>query len=194
MAPHIVLEWLAGPYEAVRVDAHDPAYKEINPAGAVPAFDFGGDEPLTQCSAILLYLARTHPAANLALDGRPEKLAQFDRWSAFLTGDLHPAFFPIFMPGRYTAATAPEALEEVREAGRRLVTTKLKLLNDHVSGREWMVGNQRTVLDAYVTPMLRWAVSMLPTGITGFPALEAHHHKMHADPAVRRVLEAEGLT
>ncbi len=36
MAAHIALEWIGEPYEAVRVDPHDPAYLKINPAGAVP--------------------------------------------------------------------------------------------------------------------------------------------------------------
>lgn len=194
LAVHIVLEWLGEPYHAVKVDAHDSAYRTINPAGAVPAFDFGGEAPLTQCAAILHFLARTHPKANLTTSGSPVEAAQIDRWSAFLTGDLHPAFFPIFMPGRYTVSTEASSLEDVREAGRRLVKTKLTLLDDQLAGKAWIVDDQRTLVDAYATPMIRWAASMLPDGVAGFPSIAAHHKKMLKDPAVERVLKAEGLT
>jgi glutathione S-transferase len=194
MAPHIALEWIGKPYEAIRVDQHDPDFRKINPAAAVPAFDFGGAEPLTQCAAILLYLARTHPGADLLDDRTPESMAQLDRWSAFLTGDLHPSFFPVFMPSRYTASSAPAALEAVQAAGRTLVQSKLKLLDQHLQGRTWMVGDKRTILDAYATPMTRWAVGMLPEGIAAYPALSAHHAMMLADPAVLRVLADEGLS
>ena len=41
LAPHLVLEWIGAPYEAIRVKLGDPAYNAINPAGAVPALDTG---------------------------------------------------------------------------------------------------------------------------------------------------------
>ena len=117
LAVHIVLEWIGAPYEAVRVDHHAPEYRQINPAGAVPAFDYGGDRPLTQCSAILMYLAQRHPEANLLDDRSPEAASQVQKWAAFLTGDLHPAFFPLFMPGRYTISKEPAAQADVAAAG-----------------------------------------------------------------------------
>ena len=193
LSVHIVLEWIGQPYNVVQVDYHDPEYRKINPAGAVPALDYGGERPLTQCAAVLQYLARTHPEADLVDEGTPEAAAELERWSAFLTGDLHPAFFPVFLPGRYTASKHPAAIEDVKTAGLALVRTKLGLLDQHLTGRTWVTGGKRTILDAYVTPMLNWAVSMLPEGLQAFPAAAAHHDRMLADPAVRRVMLAEKL-
>lgn len=193
LAVHIVLEWIGAPYEAVRVDHHAPEYRQINPAGAVPAFDYGGDRPLTQCSAILMYLAQRHPEANLLDDRSPEAASQVQKWAAFLTGDLHPAFFPLFMPGRYTISKEPAAQADVAAAGAVLVQTKLALLEQQIDGHDWVVGDKRTVIDAYATPMLNWAAAKLPDGLQPFPACKTHRDRMLADPAVRRVMEAEGL-
>jgi glutathione S-transferase len=191
LAPHIVLEWIGAPYNAVKVDQHAPEYRKINPAGAVPALDYGGDHPLTQCSAILLYLAQTHPEANLLDDRSPENAAQLQKWAAFLTGDLHPAFFPLFMPKRYTISPDPAAQADVVAAGTALVQSKLKLLDQQLEGHDWVVGDKRTIIDAYATPMLNWAAAKLPGGLQAYPACQAHHDLMLADPAVQRVMEAE---
>ena len=195
LAAHIVLEWIGAPYETVKVDLRhpDPSYVRINPAGAVPALDHGGAEPLTQCAAILNYLALLHPEADLLDSRSPEHAARLVKWTSFLTGDLHPAFWPVFTPARFTTSREPTARADVKTAGLGVVRTKLGLLERQLDGRTWLVGDKRTVADAYATPMLNWAVSMLPEGLRDFPALAAHRGRMLADPAVRRAMLAEGL-
>ncbi len=193
LAARIVLEWIGGPYEAIKADYHDPEYKKINPAAAVPALAWGGDAPLTQCAAILNYLALKHPEADLLDTRSPEHTAELVKWTAFFTGDLHPAFWPVFMPGRYTMSKDQAALDDVKAAGLALVRTKLGLLDSQLQGRTWIVGDKRTFVDAYAMPMLNWAAAMLPDTLDGFPACKAHRERMHADPAVRRAMQAEGL-
>ena len=195
LAAHIVLEWIGEAYEAVKVDLHHlpDDYRRINPAGAVPALDYGGDQALTQCSAILTYLALKHPDQDLLDDRSPEHAAELMKWTAFFTGDLHPAFWPVFMPGRYTKAPEPAALEQVKAAGLNLVRSKLSLLERQLDGQTWIVGNKRTIVDAYATPMLNWAAAMLPDGLADYPNLAAHRRRMRSDAAVRRVMQAEGL-
>ncbi|WP_428395790.1 glutathione S-transferase family protein [Lichenicoccus sp.] len=195
LAAHIVLEWIGESYEAVKVDLHHlpDDYRLINPAGAVPALDYGGDRALTQSSAILTYLALTHPDQDLLDDRSPEHAAELMKWTAFFTGDLHPAFWPVFMPGRYTKAAEPAALEQVKAAGLDLVRSKLSLLERQLDGQTWIVGGKRTIVDAYATPMLNWAAAMLPDGLADYPNLAAHRSRMRSDAAVRRVMQAEGL-
>lgn len=192
LAVHVVLEWIGEPYERVRVDQHDPAYRSINPAGAVPALEINEGRILTQADAILHYLGRIHPAADLLDAETPEAAAELDRWGCFLTGDLHTAFFPVFTPGRYTTSESPEARQAVMEAGLALVASKLALLDAHLSGREWIVGSKRTIIDAYLLPMARWAAAKLDNGLKAYPAVDGHLTRMLADPAVQRVLAAEG--
>lgn len=193
LSVHIVLEWIGHPYEAIRSNPADPDYLKINPAGAVPALEIGTDAPLTQCAAILNFLARRYPEADLGVGTNLERNAELDRWAAFLTGDLHPAFFPLFMPQRYTTASNDEALNQVREAGIALVKKKLSLLDKHLEGREYMLGSKRTFVDAYTVPMVRWATSAIPGGLAGYPDIKRHHEHMLADAGVQRAMRDEGL-
>ena len=98
LAPHIVLEWIGAPYEAVKVQYGSKELLAVNPAGAVPTLREDDGWLLTQAGAILHYLAHKHPQADLAGDASPRGSAELDRWSSFFTGDLHPSFYPIFMP------------------------------------------------------------------------------------------------
>ncbi|MEI2300547.1 glutathione S-transferase family protein [Ensifer sp. MJa1] len=193
LSVHIVLEWLGEPYKAVRVNYADPEYHKLNPAGQVPTLDIGDGTLLTQCSAILAYLAKTHPEATLAGNKTPFGQADIGRWSAFFTGDVHPAFFPLFMPQRYTTAKDDAALAKVRAAGVALVRKRLDLLEAHLIGRTYIVGGSRTYVDAYSVPMIRWASATIPGGLVDWPAVKVHHERMLADAGVEKAMRDEGL-
>lgn len=193
LAPHIVLEWIGRPYRAERVKPSDPDYKAINPAGAVPALAIETGVILTQAGAILRFLARSAPDCGLDSDSTLDRSADLERWSDFLTGDLHPAFYPVFSPSRYTTDTDKAALDKVRAAGLLLVKKNLSLLESHLSERTYVTANKRTIVDAYLFPMTRWAVSVLPEGLSEFPHIKRHQERMLGDAAVQRVMAAEGL-
>jgi glutathione S-transferase len=193
LSVHIVLEWLGEQYRAVRVNYADPEYHKLNPAGQVPSLEIDDGSLLTQCSAILAYLAHTHPEAALTGDETPLGQAHLGRWSAFFTGDVHPSFFPLFMPERYTTAEDETSLAQVRSAGIALVRKRLDLLEAHLTDRTYIVGNTRTYVDAYSVPMIRWASSMLTGGLADWPAVKAHHDRMLADDGVQRAMRDEGL-
>lgn len=191
LAPHVVLEWIGNPYTALRVQYGSPELLQLNPAGAVPVLDTGEGWTLTQAGAILHYLARRFPDARLNADGGLRQEAEFDRWSSFFSGDLHPAFFPIFLPGRYTISKDSAALDEVQRAAYALVEKRLDLLEAHLRGREYIVGEHRTVLDAYALPMLRWAATKLPGGLAKHPNAKAHLDRFADDQSVRKVIADE---
>jgi glutathione S-transferase len=192
LAAHIALEWIGEPYSAKEVAFGDKDYLKINPAGAVPALDTSEGWILTQDAAILRYLAKRYPQADLAVQGSAREEAEADRWSFFITGDLHPAFFPLFVPNRYTRAREKEAFDDVREAAKALAHKKFALIDAHLAGRRFFLGDKRSYLDAYVFPMERWAQTLLDGGLSALPAVRAHHDMMASDAAVQAVLAAEG--
>ena len=159
----------------------------------MPALDTGEGWILTQAGAVLHYLARRFPQAALGSDGSLRDQAELDRWSHFLTGDLHPAFFPLFAPQRYTVSEDKSALDAVRTAAQALIQKKLALLEAHLAGKAHVVGGRRTFIDAYALPMLRWGRAMLPGGLEGFQSCAGLLERLEADPATKKVLADEGL-
>lgn len=191
LAPHIVLEWIGEPYEAVKVQYGSKELLAVNPAGAVPTYREDDGWLLTPCGAILDYLAEKHPEAGLSGGQGLRAKAEAHRWSAFFTSDVHAAFWPIFMPFRYTTDTSDAAKAAVVKAGQKLVARQFRILDSHLDGRDYILDGGRSIIDAYSFPMMRWAIKLLPEGLKDYPNVQALHDRIDADPAVRRVLERE---
>lgn len=191
LAPHIALEWIGAPYEAVKVQFGSKELLAVNPAGAVPTFQEDDGWILTQAGAILDYLAHKHPEARLAGGDDMRARAEAHRWSAVFTSDVHASFWPIFMPYRYTTDQSEAARRAVVEAGHKLVAKQFGILDRHLEGREYFLDGGRSVIDAYSFPMIRWAIKLLPGGLNDYPNVQALHDRIKADPAVQKVLARE---
>ncbi|AOF92213.1 glutathione S-transferase family protein [Sinorhizobium sp. RAC02] len=194
LAPHIVLEWIGAPYEAVRVQYGSEELLSINPAGAVPTFREDDGWLLTQAGAILDYLANKHPEAGLSGGESVRAQAEARRWSAFFTSDVHASFWPIFVPKRYSTDVSKKALSSVIEAGQELVSKQFQILDRHLDGREFILGDRRSIIDAYSFPMIRWAVKLLPSGLMEYPNVQALHDRIFGDPAVQKILAREAAS
>jgi len=189
-ADHIVLEWIGKPYETRKLSREDrsqPAFRALNPAGAVPVLEHDG-WILTQNAAILGYLIDLYPESRLGGDGSPKERAEVNRWLAFVNSDVHPAFKPLFGATAYLEASAAEA---TKQQARTTLRTLFARADAQLSGRDWLTGT-RSVADPYLYVTLRWARG---TGVdlSGLDNLARFVAIMEADPAVQRVLEAEGL-
>ncbi len=191
LAPHIALEWIGAPYEVVRVQFGSKELLAVNPAGAVPTLREDDGWLLTQAGAILDYLAAMHPEAGLAGGEGTRARAEAQRWSSFFASDVHASFWPIFMPYRYTTDGSEAARQAVVEAGHKLVAKQFGILNRHLEGRSHILDGGRSVIDAYSFPMIRWAMKLLPGGLTAYPNVQMLHDRIDADPAVQKVLARE---
>jgi glutathione S-transferase len=95
MAPHIGLHEVGAAFEPRPMsfksgDLRQPEYVAINPEGKVPTLLID-DGPLTEVAAILYYLARAFPAAELLPTNDPQTEAQAISWMSFIASSLHPA-------------------------------------------------------------------------------------------------------
>ncbi len=191
LADHIVLEWIGAPYEAVRVSREErqtPAFRALNPAGAVPVLEHDG-WVLTQNAAILNYLADLFPEAQLGGDGTPKGRAEVNRWLAFVNADVHPAFKPLF--GATAYLEDPAMVEKSKANARATIRGLLERADAQLAGREGIAG-ARSIADPYLYVVLRWARSQ-GVDLSGLDQLARFSARMDADPAVHRALREEGL-
>src|SRR3954453_4340279 len=95
MAVHIALHEIGVAFESKpmsfkRNDMRSPNYLALNPEGKVPTLLVDG-RPLTEVAAILFYLARRFPDAELLPHDDIEAEAQALSWMSFIASTLHPA-------------------------------------------------------------------------------------------------------
>ncbi len=172
-AMHIALEWIGKPYEVEHLDfagMKSAEYMKINPSGVVPS---------------LVEDANIGPAAGSA------DRVELHKWLVYLSGTLHPYFWPHFMPSRFT--TDENGHAAVQAASHILVDKALTLIDQHLEGRDWMVGDAKSVADAFLYPMASWAYGFeKPTA--AYTNIDRVIRKLAADPAVQKVHAAQGTS
>ncbi len=171
-APHIALNEIGVPYEQRplsfdKKETRSPAYLAINPEGKVPTLLIDA-RPLTEVAAILFYLARTYPAAQLLPFSDPEGEARAISWMSFIASTLHPA----------------------RNKGIEHTRNVYDIADKRLGTKEWVLGPY-SIVDFHLF-RLYWrlmAALDLPQG--ALPNLAAHHARMMARPAVQRTCAIE---
>jgi len=192
-AMHIALEWIGKPYEVEHLDfggMKSPEYLAINPAGVVPAI-VDEDGPLSEGLAILLKLVDDNPQADIGPASGEEGRDQLHRWLAFVSATLHPFFWPYFMPMRYH----PDETQfgAVKQAAQARVAAALDVIEANLEGKKWMLGDKKSVVDAFLYPMANWAYGFdKPT--SDYLNIDRVIRQLAADPAVQRVHQAQGTS
>lgn len=191
-AAAIALQWIGQPFELTVMTAEamkTPEFRALNPAGTVPVL-VDGDFVLTQNVAILGYLADSCPEAKLAGDGSIRQRAQAARWLAYVNADLHPAFHPLFEPGRFLADESRH--EALKQAAHTRLRGIFERAEQQLEGKRWIAGF-RSFADPYLYITLRWAQNT-HVDLSGFDHVAAFKQHMENDSGVQAALKAEGLT
>ncbi|WP_437966525.1 glutathione S-transferase family protein [Sorangium sp. So ce260] len=184
------LQELGVDFEAIEVDLlagdhHRPEFRKINPAGKVPAL-VDGDFVVTESAAIALYLAEKYPQKRL-LPTDLRQRAEVDRWLLFTVTELEQ---PLQRIVRHTSLY-PEALRspaEVDLAGREF-KEMAAVLEGHMQGRQFVVGDGVTVADFVLAYTLDWGNEAKLLG--DCPKLISYMERMYARPnAAPRIAQA----
>ncbi len=162
-----------------------PEFLKINPAGRVPVL-VDGDFVLTESVAIVLYLAEKYLHKGLVPTDLKQR-AQVNRWLLFTATELEQ---PLWRIARHTALY-PEHLRLTAEVSlaRQDFTDMAAVMEEHMQGRKFIVGDTLTVADIVGAHTLDWAneVHLLDD----FPQLFGYMEQMYARPnAPLRIAEA----
>ena len=192
MASHITLEEAGAAYEVQpslvdKGEQQSEAYLKINPRGKVPALQLEDGKILTENAAILSYVAKKFPEANLwPCDPMAEVRAISTM--AWFSNTVHPAFAHFVRPERFTADAA--GAEKVREQGKKTFWGCVQEIDQILVGKEWVLGSQFTVCDPFALVFYGWGLrAALPMKDLG--SYSALKDRLLKRPAVRRILEKE---
>ena len=141
----LLLSHLGLAYERVPIDIFagetlTDEYAHINPMRTTPVLETEDGRCLPESNAILLYLA----AGTAYLPDAAFELAQVVRWLIYEQTDVVPMIGGLrfrLLVGRLTPSD-PDAIRRRSAAGG-----VLSLLNDHLTGREFLVGGRYTIAD-----------------------------------------------
>lgn len=185
-----ILQELGIDFGAVRVGLPEgehrrPDFLKVNPAGKVPVLA-DDDVTLSESVAIVLYLAEKYDDGGL-LPSDIGLRAQVYRWLLFTATELDQ---PLWRIARHTRLY-PERQRLPAEIpiARQDFLAMAAVLDDHMEGREFVVGDRLSAADPVVAHTLDWANEI--DLLEDFSGLRGYMERMYARPkAPPRIAEA----
>jgi GST-like protein len=194
----IMLEETGLPYEPHLVDFNtndqlSPEFLSLNPNNKIPAIidpdgPGGAPLPLFESGAILTYLGdksgKLLPASSVAR-------YQCLQWVFFQVGGVGPMFGQLGFFHKF----AGREWQDKRPRDRYVAESRrlLKVIDEHLATHRWMMGEQFSIADIAIFPMVRNLVGFYAAGeLVGyqdFTHLPRALEEFLARPAVQRGLE-----
>ena len=162
-----------------------PDFLRLNPAGKVPVL-VDGDIIIPESAAIVLYLADKYREKGL-LPSDIKQRAETYRWMMFAVTELEQPLWRII---KHTLIypedkRIPADIALAQEEFRAMAT----VLDRHLEGRQFIVGDSVTVADCVAAYLVDWADWLRL--LDGFASLRAYLERMYARPkAPKRTADA----
>ncbi len=197
----VALEEMGLPYEAHLVsldkdEQHSPEFLSLNPNGKIPAIidpagPGGAALGLFESGAILIYLAEK---SGKFLPQEPARRYETIQWLMFQMGNIGPLFGQM----AWFLHQGGQEIEDPRPRERYVKETArlLRVLEQRLAGREWVMGDEYTIADMAIAPWLR-PVIRIPgaSDLVRWQELEnvpAYLERFLARPAVKAGFEKLG--
>ena len=157
-------------------------YRAITPKGYVPALRLPSGDILTENPAVLQWLADQNPSARLAPAWGSAERYKLMEWLNYLSTEVHKRVFSILLN--------PRAPQESRAAAQAQVGPLLDHVSKAIGDRQFLVGGNFTVADAYFITLLNW-FRHIGTDLAGWPNIAAYAQTMWARPSVAQAMGVE---
>jgi glutathione S-transferase len=189
LSPHIVMHEAGLAFEAIPAptkthqlpDGTD--FYTINPLGYVPYLTLDDGRSLHEGPAIVQYLADLVPEKKLAPANGTFERYKLQEWLTFIGTELHKSFSPLFNP----AAPA-----ETKEQSKQSLAKRLAWVDSELAGKDYLLGDQFTVADAYLFTVTNWA-RIVKVDLSTYANLLAYRTRVSERPGVQAAMRAEGL-
>jgi glutathione S-transferase len=182
----VALEWSGLPYRLARVEMpemiHTDAYRAINPVGETPALLTESGDALVESMAILNHIGANAVASGIAYRQGTREFDELNRMLAFLNTTFFNSFASLWHVLEHEVDEAVKAA--LTEYGRGRVVRAHEELERMLGDKPWLLGEHRTLADAYFVGIARWTKYHAVVDRRDYPNLQRLYDKLQADPAV----------
>ena len=155
-------------------------YWQIYPLGLVPLLRLEDGTLLAENAAVLQYIAARYPQAELVPNDAVGR-ARLQQWLCFIGTELHKATFIPLFDQKAPEGTRAHVLDKAK--------SRLKYLNDHLTGREFLL-DDFTVADAYLYTVLNWA-KFTGVDLEPYPAIAGYYNRLKSRPSIAKAFAEE---
>jgi glutathione S-transferase len=188
---HWALEELEVPYEKVKVDLSKgeqkkPEYLALNPNAKVPLLVADG-VPIFESLAILLHLGETYGVAKnlFPKEGTRERVEAL-KWMCWTSVTVHDALSR-FLRNNSERFPADERNAKAAESAKKELEGLLGILDRHLAGKEYVVGNGFTLVDGSMAAFMPF-LARLGLDLGPFKEVNAWVARCTSRPALGRAM------
>ncbi|TYT25583.1 glutathione S-transferase family protein [Luteimonas viscosa] len=181
----VALEWLGRPYRLCRIampEGFTEAFRRINPVLETPALLTAEGAALSESVAILNHIAASGIDRGLGFAQGTRDFDRLNRMLAWLNTTFFNAFAPLWHLVDHALPEADEAA--LRGYGRDQVALAHAQLEAMLGEREWLLGDRRSLADAYFAGIARWTKYHDVVDRKDHPRVQRLFDRLQADPAV----------
>jgi glutathione S-transferase len=191
LATIIVLEEIGAPYILQRVDLakgeqRSAGYLELNPLGRVPTLRTQ-EGLLTETPALLAFLARSAPAAELLPTGAFLE-ARALSFLSYLASTVHVAHAHRMRGSRWSDEA--DAIASMQRKVPKSVLDAFSLIEHNKLEGPWVLGERFSVCDAHLFTLAQW-LEADGVDTSKLPRVLDHRARMLQRPATQRAMAAE---
>jgi len=155
-------------------------FRQVHPLGLVPVLELPNGDVLSENAAVLQYIARAHPDAQLAPTDAVG-IARLQQWLGFIGTELHKALF--------TPLLVKQAGPDAKGYALGLADSRLSWVAQHLRGREFLL-DRFSIADAYLFTILNWTMAT-PIDLKPWPALVDYHARLRKRPSIEHAFNEE---
>jgi glutathione S-transferase len=168
------IEELGVACEKVRVDlakkeTHTPAFLAMNPNGKVPLLVHDG-VPIYESVAILCHLGETFGVEKKLFPEPGIQRAQAFQWLVWMNVSLGAAVYKSMQNSEQTPAELRNP--KLAAVGKGEVDKHLRMLDAHLEGKQFIVGDGFTLVDVHLCGAAMW-ISKLGFDLATWPRIDA---------------------
>jgi glutathione S-transferase len=189
LSPHIIAREAGLAVDVEKIDNKTKKTSDggdfwaVNPKGQVPVLELDDGDRLTEGPAIVQYLADLAPNAKLVPPAGSKDRYRVQEWLNFITSEVHKSFTPLFKPN------TPDAYKPIAKEN---LAARFAYIDKHLAGKQYLMGDQFTVADAYLFTVLRWSV-FHQIDLAQYHNISAYMGRVAERPKVEQAMREEGL-
>ncbi|MBX2868774.1 MAG: glutathione S-transferase C-terminal domain-containing protein [Acidiferrobacterales bacterium] len=196
LAPHIVLNEIGKPFELRKFatanrENYSTEYLDVNPKGRIPALVMDGFT-ITENPAILAFLGRQFPEANLYPVATPQSEARCLELLAWSSNTAHVAFAQLFRPERFVLDEVDHG--PVKESGQLNFKQCLAEIEAELTHQNYAVGDRFSVVDPFWLVFYRWGRLAGYEMRVEYPFYTTFAERLCARESVQRALDTEDIS
>ena len=156
-------------------------FAQISPKNQIPVLILENGEILTECIAIMQYLADLKKDTKIIGEANGFGKYRVLEWLSFIATEVHKNFIPMIHP------IVPL---EAKPVFKRIFLSKIKYIEAELQGKDFLTQNHFTLADAYLFVILTW-FRFIQVEMEDFPNIKKYFESLKERPSIAKSLKDE---